>query len=177
MPDDPSTTRSADYGLIVQLLNDALDAFDLDEAEARRHILCARALALKPISATSVTVGRLTGWQMRRVANFVHSSLSTKLRIEQIAQALRVSPGYLSRAFKTTAGITYSEFVMRARIELAKRMLLTTETPIAEIALECGLTDQSHLTRIFKRSVGVPPAAWRRQFGGMLDDRPLKAAG
>ncbi|MBV8472677.1 MAG: helix-turn-helix transcriptional regulator, partial [Hyphomicrobiales bacterium] len=49
------------------------------------------------------------------------------------------------------------------------RLLLTTETPISEIALACGLTDQSHLTRIFKRSVGMPPAAWRRQFGHCVE--------
>ncbi|MBV8662928.1 MAG: helix-turn-helix transcriptional regulator, partial [Hyphomicrobiales bacterium] len=110
-----------DCNLIVKLLTEALNVLDVDGIEAKRHILHARALVLEPTRTSSVGRGSLAGWQMRRVANFVHFNLSTRLRIEQVAQALKVSPGYLSRAFKATAGITYSEFVLRARIELAKR--------------------------------------------------------
>ena len=60
-------------------------------------------------------------------------------------------------------GQTYSDFVTRHRITRAKQMLLLTEDPIAEIALACGFADQSHLTRLFRRTVGRPPGVWRRQ--------------
>ena len=70
---------------------------------------------------------------------------------------------YFSRAFKASVSVSYSEFVTRMRLDLAKHLLLTTDRPIAEIALICGLSDQSHLTRLFSRSVGFPPRAWRRR--------------
>jgi len=181
-PSEPSSIREAN--LVVRLLTEALDALDVDGVEARRHILRARALILQGINTPHpIASGGLAGWQMRRVEAFVHRNLAGRLRIDQVAQELKVSPGYLSRAFKATAGITYSEFVLRTRIALAKRLLLTTATPISEIALTCGLTDQSHLTRIFKRAVGVPPAAWRRQFergaepDHVLIDMALEGAG
>jgi AraC-like DNA-binding protein len=43
---------------------------------------------------------------------------------------------------------------------------LTSDSPIADIALDCGLADQSHLTRLFSRSEGLPPGAWRRMLRG-----------
>ncbi len=175
-PASPSSSRS-DYDLIAQLLTDALTALEVDGAMAKRHILQARTLVIEAVEAAPGAQGGLAGWQMRRVSNFIHFNLATKLRIEQVARNLKVSPGYLSRAFKTSAGMTYSEFVLRARVELAKRLLLTTDTPICEIALACGLTDQAHLTRTFKRSVGMPPAAWRRRFGGCADEELFASGG
>jgi transcriptional regulator GlxA family with amidase domain len=43
-------------------------------------------------------------------------------------------------------------------------LLLDTERPVAEIALETGFSDQSHLTRVFRRALGETPAALRRRF-------------
>jgi AraC family transcriptional regulator len=51
---------------------------------------------------------------------------------------------------------------MKERLDLAKRLLLTSDTSIAEVALLCGLADQAHLTRLFSRTEGLPPRAWRR---------------
>jgi AraC-like DNA-binding protein len=154
-----------DYDLIVRLLTETLTVLEVDHEAARQRILQARRLALGTAQESPVT-GGLADWQVRRVATFVHFNLSTKLRIEQVAQALKMSPSYLSRAFKVTTGITYSEFVLRARIDLAKWLLLTTEMAICDIALACGLADQSHLTRIFKKATGLPPRAWRRRLNG-----------
>jgi AraC-like DNA-binding protein len=43
-------------------------------------------------------------------------------------------------------------------------MMLTTTEPLCRIALDCGLCDQSHLTRLFRRVVGTTPNAWRREY-------------
>ena len=42
-------------------------------------------------------------------------------------------------------------------------MLLNSGRSVAKIAGDCGFSDQAHLTRVFASTVGVPPAAWRRQ--------------
>jgi AraC-like DNA-binding protein len=88
------------------------------------------------------------------------------LRIELVAKHVQLSASYFSRAFKATAGVSYSAFLVNVRIELAKQLLLTTDIPISEVALACGLADQSHLTRLFGRVVGLPPNTWRRQVLG-----------
>lgn len=154
----------ADDALIAQLLTEALTMLDADRQTARRRIDQARSLAMEPSTCAGAVAGGLAVWQMRRLVGFVQANLSTKLRINQAARVIGVSPTHLSRAFKASAGVTYSEFVLRARIALAKRLLLTTDAPICDVALTCGLSDQSHLTRIFKQAAGLPPAAWRRQF-------------
>jgi AraC-like DNA-binding protein len=48
-------------------------------------------------------------------------------------------------------------------IEKAQRLMLLTDDPLAQIALDCGLADQAHLSRWFRRLIGVSPAAWRKQ--------------
>jgi transcriptional regulator GlxA family with amidase domain len=51
---------------------------------------------------------------------------------------------------------------MRRRVERAQGMMLTTSAPLAQIAAQCGLADQAHFNRIFRRFVGDSPGAWRR---------------
>jgi integrase len=51
------------------------------------------------------------------------------------------------------------------RIQQAKALLSQDQLPIAEIAAACGFADQSHLTRVFTNTIGIPPGAWRRENG------------
>jgi len=49
-------------------------------------------------------------------------------------------------------------------VRLASKLLLTTSSPLARVALSAGLSDQSHLTRLFSERLGLSPAAFRRTF-------------
>lgn len=80
----------------------------------------------------------------------------------ELATLVRLSVGYFTRAFKATVGIPPHQFVILQRIARAKELLLTSDTPLKEIAPLCGLADQSHLTRLFSRREGRSPGAWRR---------------
>jgi AraC family transcriptional regulator len=51
---------------------------------------------------------------------------------------------------------------MQRRIEKAKELLISTNTPIAELAMATGFSDQSHLTMAFRRAVGQSPARYRK---------------
>jgi AraC-like DNA-binding protein len=53
-------------------------------------------------------------------------------------------------------------YIIRRRVERAQGLMLSTARPLRDIAAECGLADQAHLTRLFRRIVGESPAAWRR---------------
>jgi AraC family transcriptional regulator len=149
--------------LVTRLLAKALSVLDNDRSAARLHIEQAYTVARRDVEAPP-SKGVLAAWQVRRIEQFVQAGIETPLRIKDAADSIRLSPSYFSRAFKTSKGVAYSDFVTQQRILRAKQLLLTTADPIAEIALACGFADQSHLTRLFHRDVGVPPRAWRRQY-------------
>lgn len=106
--------------------------------------------------------GQLAKWQSRRVHAYVETHLDARLKVSEIAQSVHLSGSHFSRAFKRTFGMTVHAWVMRRRIEMAQGMMLNTPHKLSEIALRCGLSDQSHLTRWFRRVVGETPASWRR---------------
>ncbi|MGO4714397.1 AraC family transcriptional regulator [Bradyrhizobium sp. 2TAF24] len=106
--------------------------------------------------------GGLAPWQERRAKEIMRARFSSPLTIADIAAECRLSPSYFARSFKCTTGIAPHEFLSRMRIDEAKRLLLTTKLPLADIALICGFVDQSYFTRVFTRNVGTSPGAWRR---------------
>jgi AraC family transcriptional regulator len=153
----------SDNDLVAQLLSEALSLLEQDRAAARRRIEDAFALARGQTSPEPAKKGMLAAWQMRRTVQYIRDNLGSPLRIDSVARLANLSASYFSRAFKATMGCSYSEYVIHARLSLAKHLLLTTNETISEIALACGLADQSHLTRLFKRAEGLPPRAWRRR--------------
>ena len=153
----------ADGGLISQLLTEVLALFKKDGARARQWVARARALIAVECQRGSEAGGKLAPWQVSRSENYIRANIGSKLRIDDVAVCVRLSASHFSRTFKATVGVSYSHFVVQERMALAKRLLVTTEMPICEIALVCGLTDQSHLTRLFKRWIGISPRAWRRR--------------
>jgi AraC-like DNA-binding protein len=113
--------------------------------------------------ATEPPSGRgLAPWQIRKVRTYIAENLGTTLSIGDLAALVRLSRFHFSRAFKDTFGDTPHQYVLRRRIEHAQGLMLSTKTTLAEIALECGLVDQAHLGRSFRRIVGETPAVWRR---------------
>jgi AraC family transcriptional regulator len=163
-----------DNELVTRLLADALALLDEDRISARRHIERAAAVARgRPLERPAK--GLLADWQVRRAERFIRTNIASPLRIHDVARTVNLSASYFSRAFKATKGVSYTNFLIRARITLAKQLLLTTDTAISDIALACGLTDQSHLTRLFSQSEGLPPRAWRHHQFDEAHDRPAAA--
>ncbi len=65
-------------------------------------------------------------------------------------------------AFRNRIGQSPHDYILQRRVERAQGLMLASDKTLAEIADECGLADQSHFTRLFRRFVGESPAAWRR---------------
>jgi len=75
------------------------------------------------------------------------------------------------RAFKVSVGISPCHYINGRRVELACVMIKTTHAPLAQVAIAWGLCDQSDLCRVFRRSLGMSPAAWRRANVGVRSSR------
>jgi len=107
--------------------------------------------------------GGLAAWQKRKVDRYMQEHLEQPLRVEELADLLSLSVSHFSRAFKESFGSSPHVHVIKLRLELAQRLMLTTEDSLSQIALACGLADQAHLSKLFRRQVGETPSAWRRQ--------------
>jgi AraC family transcriptional regulator len=96
---------------------------------------------------------------------YIEANLETALQVTELAAIAQLSVSHFSRAFRISFGQPPHSYVMAQRIEKAKRLILSDERiTLAEVALSCGLSDQAHLCRMFRKLVGVTPAAWRRTY-------------
>lgn len=104
----------------------------------------------------------LAPWQRTRITGYVDANLAKRLSTAELAALVRLSKTHFRRAFKVDQGCSPHEYVIQCRIARAKTLMLETGISLAQIALECGLADQAHLSRLFRRRVGISPSAWRR---------------
>jgi AraC family transcriptional regulator len=79
----------------------------------------------------------------------------------ELAESVGVHPVHLAREFRRRFGCATGDYVRRLRIEQACAALISSDAPIAEIALAAGFYDQSHFSNTFKKITGMTPAAWR----------------
>ena len=106
--------------------------------------------------------GGLAPWQRRKVEVYLDARLDRTVRLEDLAEQAGLSVSHFCRAFRETVGVSPHAYVVRMRVEAAKRLMLLSDDPLSQIACACGFADQSHLTKQFRRYVGDTPHAWRR---------------
>jgi|HubBroStandDraft_5_1064220.scaffolds.fasta_scaffold34959_2 AraC family transcriptional regulator len=162
--------------VVSELIETLADALSKDRETARecvRHasealLSCARD-AEESVDDASIETnerrmyrGGLAPWQVRSVTTYIDANLSAPLSCEELARLARLSVSYFARAFKCTFGYSPHVFLMRRRMERAQGLMLETNAPLAQIALDCGFADQAHLSRHFLRLTGERPASWRR---------------
>ncbi|MEV7598130.1 AraC family transcriptional regulator [Kitasatospora sp. NPDC089797] len=105
--------------------------------------------------------GGLTPKRLNRVVDHMNGYLDGRLSLTELAGVAGVSPSHFTRAFRASTGQSPHQYLVRLRLERARRTLLTTDTPIAAVAQLCGFADQSHLTRTMRLHTGLTPAGLR----------------
>jgi len=104
--------------------------------------------------------------QPRAVAQalqFIHANYTSDLSLNEIAKAVNLSPFHVARLFKQSVGVSPHQYLIQLRVNSARSLLSagSVEHSLAELASAVGFADQSHLTRHFKRIVGVTPRQFR----------------
>jgi AraC family transcriptional regulator len=155
--------------LLKKLLEAAAAASETDQEQARYALENALALLTAghdPSDAPRQCPprGGLAPWQAKRVVTHIRDNIGATLRAGELSRLARLSYSHFNRAFKMSFHETLSSYIMRQRINLAQDKMLTTDHALSRIALECGLCDQAHLSRMFRRIVGLTPRLWRRLF-------------
>ena len=111
---------------------------------------------------------------LRQATDIVESRFLERLTLAGIAGEVGVHYVHLSRQFHKYNQCTIGELIRKRRIQYASHLLAHTQTPLAEIALICGFSDQSHLSFLFKRYMGMSPSKFRSVAG--IRSEPHSAA-
>lgn len=98
---------------------------------------------------------------LRELAAYLDEHAVEEVSLDALCQRTGYSPGHLIRAFKQHFGLTPHAYLINRRIQLGQREL-KDGTPIAEVALNAGFSDQPHFQRTFKRLVAATPHQYRR---------------
>jgi AraC-like DNA-binding protein len=104
----------------------------------------------------------LAAWQVRRAKEILSANLDGRVPLKEVARECRLSLSHFSRAFRCSMGVAPHSWLLARRVEAAKEKLRDGGLSLLDVALACGFADQSHLTKVFTRMVGVSPGAWRR---------------
>jgi AraC family transcriptional regulator len=118
------------------------------------------------------TKGGLAPRQQRRALEMLHSNLHGAASLSDLATECGLSVRHFARAFKETMGTSPHRYLLKRRVETARRLLLDPKRSLLDIALACGFADQSHFTRVFTAAMDISPGALRRELVNH-DDRVL----
>lgn len=105
--------------------------------------------------------GGLSAFALRRLKEFVAAHLDHPLSIADMAACVNLSPYHFARAFKRSTGESPHAYVLRQRIATAKTALATGRS-LAETAVLCGFSSQSHFTERFRAQTGITPGQFQR---------------
>lgn len=102
-------------------------------------------------------VGGLAACCRRKIVDFIEENLGEDLSITALAKEVALSSHHFSRCFATSFGEPPHRYIRRRRIEVAFKMLSTTNRSVAEIAFELGFSSQSHFSQAFQQQIGLTP--------------------
>ncbi|ENN86729.1 putative transcriptional regulator, AraC family [Rhizobium freirei PRF 81] len=113
-------------------------------------------------TGTATTRGTLTSRQQRRLAEFIEDHIDQSLSLADLAIVAGLSVSHLKPLFHGSFGMPVHKYVLARRVERARSLLMTTDMPLAQIALETGFAHQSHMAHWMRRLLGLTPSMLAR---------------
>lgn len=121
---------------------------------------------LKQFMTTNYKFNRLNAGR-----DFITDNFQASLSLSDIAKCSYMSPYHFLRVFKGTYGETPNEFLIRLRVEQAKKMLITENFSVSEICEKVGYTSLGSFSSLFLKQVGVAPTLYRRKLWALSTER------
>ena len=159
---DDTLVRSLAEALIDELEEGGSQRAYLDDI---MHLLLCRILRLHSNVRCENAQARhvLAPYKLKRAVDFIDTYLAASIGVADIAAAIGISQFHFSRAFRQTTGMAPYCYLLARRVEAAKSLLISGETPLAEVAAQCGFQSGSQFSRMFKRATGATPSSYRSQ--------------
>lgn len=98
------------------------------------------------------------------IVRYMQEHLKDEISLNVLANEFHLSAQYISQLFKNEIGVNFLAYLTNIRMEQAKKLLLSTDDTVAEIAEKSGYADYRVFTKAFKKSEGVTPSQYRRNF-------------
>jgi AraC-like DNA-binding protein len=167
---DAATGRPARVGAIVRRCRMATHAFAqlLDSVRSvstqleQQARLGALARALLPALEAGTSAAAANDPRLERAREFLHAHAAEPISLTTVARVADLSPQHFAASFRARYGVPPHRFQTLMRLDRA-RALLARGVPIVDVAAQCGFVDQSHLTRHFRRYLGLTPGRYRTQ--------------
>jgi transcriptional regulator GlxA family with amidase domain len=102
--------------------------------------------------------------RMEEIISWINANYSQELSLTRIAEQFKYNPNYLSSAFAKYTGQSIMKYILKIRIEAAKKMLIVSTDIVKEIAYKCGFNDERIFMKRFKRSEDITPIKYRNAF-------------
>jgi AraC-like DNA-binding protein len=100
--------------------------------------------------------------QLQVINGAIDEKIGETISVSMLSSLAGLSRSRFSQAFRRSVGRTPHEHVVRVRIERAMELMLESDAPLSEIALETGFCDQAHFTNAFRRAADMTPTQWRK---------------
>jgi AraC family transcriptional regulator len=157
--------QNKSIGKIIGLLSDELEAGGRSGtlyAETLAHALAIKLLQLNDtsedkISSTQPLLPRI----LRRIQERIEAELNTQLSLHALAKESGYSRAHFLRMFRAATGLTPHQYVLEQRLHRARQLLEQKETALADIAVACGFSSQTHMTDNFRKHLGITPGEYR----------------
>jgi AraC family transcriptional regulator len=125
------------------------------------------ALAVRLLRRSApVMLPRVTGLpkrRLQRVCDYIREHISQALSLTELASVAGLSSSHFNVQFRESTGMPVHQYVIAARVEYALELLVQSSASVADVALQAGFSNQSHLSRHLRRLHGITPAALRRE--------------
>ncbi len=100
---------------------------------------------------------------LQRITNLIYKDITnTENIIEKLSSDICLSSSQLNRKMKAITGLTTTNYILKTRLNKAKKLLTNTPKPIGDIAMECGFNDFAYFSRSFKKEFGMTPSSFHR---------------
>ncbi len=149
---DPAVILGLNYQSLTALARVA-------DQEALARWLCE--ILEQLIDAIKVNTRHPNSVLLARALEFMEDHLTDEMRREEVARAAGLSPSHFSHLMRAKTGWSFTELLTRLRIDRACHLLAHTGDPLARIAQDCGFSDQSYFTRVFRKRTGQTPGDYR----------------
>lgn len=143
---------SAKYNQLISEASTHTDLKKLHEKMVREYCLLVVNNSMKEYSPV-----------IQRVLNYLNFNLANNLALTQIAEELGISVSHLTTSFKKEVGESIITYVTKQRVQLALRLLNTSDYSIQEISAQVGILDYNYFTKVFKKQIGCTPSQYRKQ--------------
>jgi len=163
---DPSMRRlqlpAASLEQIKNLLNELLEEYEQNLPGCNTALLCGFSKLIVLLSRNYPQNGEQhTAWRIAVAAAKMERDFSESISVAELAESVQMSERHFRRQFETFYHVSPSAYLLRLRMEAARKLLLQENLSITQVALACGFSDCNYFSRIFRQQTGETPSDYR----------------